>query len=106
MSRSSTGQQVKPGYTDKDLENTLNKLWDNTVRLRTQSENTWSKKMAKLVTKAASTSLVPVTTLRRHFIRRMEKEASTLSRAERALQRSKKKADARGLLTGWSGVVP
>ena len=101
MPRSHAGQQVKCGNTDKKLETTLDKLRGDTVRLRTQSENTWSRKMTALVRKVAESSLVPLTTLKAHFKRRMEKERSTLSQAEQALQRAKKKSDAKGKLKGY-----
>jgi hypothetical protein len=90
-------KKKKKAYKKSDLKKALDKLWKDTVRLRTQSKGTWTKAMAALVTSAAKRSTIPVQTLKDNFKRRLQQAGSPESVA---LAISKKKADTTGALCG------
>jgi len=70
-------------------------LWGATVRLRTQSDNTWTSLMAPLLTTTAKRFSVPVTTLKDRFKQRL----AEASGAE--LQLSKLRSNAASQFSGY-----
>ena len=66
-------------------------LWDATMRLRTQSDSTWTSSMAPLLTATANCFSVPSTTLRDRFMLRLEKARGV---AQGSPQRKKLRSNA------------
>jgi hypothetical protein len=81
----------KKGYTKDQIEAALDQAWNDSNRLRANSDGGWTKAMWPVVKKAAAKHSVPATTLKDHFRRRFRKMASGVTV-------QKVKADARGQL--------
>jgi hypothetical protein len=86
-------------YSQTELKSAVNALWNITQRLRTQSEDKWSIKMAALAKQInVRHSNVPLSTLKDHFKKRLH-EARLSPKALQANE-SKSRSDARSFLTG------
>jgi hypothetical protein len=86
-------------YTASDLATAVQACWTKTVRLRSQSDGTWTPNMLSILLKNAGN--VPPTTLKRQFIKKMDGEKESGTTEEKARANQKRRADARGVMSGY-----
>jgi hypothetical protein len=106
--RQRTGQETKqPKYKTYDkelLKDALHDLMTPTARLRSQSDNTWTKALATWLTKVHGKpkySIIPLQTLKRHFIKEMVAETRDDEEVKRhATEAKQRHSDAHSLLSG------
>ena len=83
-SKAAPKQQKKYGqkYTEGDLKTAVEKAWNNTQRLRTQSGGQWTRNMNSIVQSAAGQT-IPFTTVRSRFQKRLSKSVKKPEKSTR-----------------------